>query len=158
MLLTAGKVSALEDGILPGEFDILLSPTSWVTKKQAEKQAKCFEAGECAERKTFYSIECAREDVECLQRKRTLANREWSSFFEDPFSSPILLFAAIFTITPWITLSIKTLRGEGPIGFRSEGDDLDPPPPPSSPPAPASGGGTADDGAESTHGGRPDDS
>ena len=37
-LLSASKASALEDGILPGELDILLSPTSWVTKKQAEKQ------------------------------------------------------------------------------------------------------------------------
>ena len=102
--------------------------TKWNT--QAEKQERCYEAGECAEKQTFYSIECARDDVECLQRKRTLANREWSSFFEDPTSSPILLFAAIFTITPWVTLSIKTATGKGPIGFRSESDQSAMPPSP----------------------------
>lgn len=132
--------------LLPGELDIMVSPSSYLLKKQARKQKECYDAGasrpasrphhpepaprwrplfhtlfatchrlnlvsnltgECYDEKTFYSIECERDDTECLQRKRRLANRELNNFLNDPFSSPVFLLSAVAFATPWISIVTK---------------------------------------------------
>ena len=74
-------------------FDYL-SPTRFAVKKQRQKQQKCYDAGECADTQPYYAIECERNDIECLQRKRRMANQEFQDFFVDPTSSPLLLLAS----------------------------------------------------------------
>lgn len=63
--------------------------------------------GDCLDEKTYYSIECERDDTECLQRKRRLASKEFDNFLTDPLSSPVFLLASIAFATPWISIVTK---------------------------------------------------
>ena len=79
----------------------LLVPTplgiiSYGTKKRAQQQEACYAAGECADRVPYYDMECDRDDVECLARRRSLASKEINGFFADPLSSPTLVVFGLF--------------------------------------------------------------
>lgn len=80
-----------DDGL--NMFDYM-SPVRLAVKKQQQKQEDCYNAGECVDDKPYYAIECQRDDVDCLQRKRRLASQEFKNFSINPTSSPILLLAA----------------------------------------------------------------
>jgi hypothetical protein len=59
---------------------------------------RCYAAGECVDRVPYYQMECARDDAECLARKRRLASKEVLGFVTDPTSSPVLGVFALFLL------------------------------------------------------------
>ncbi|KAL1512059.1 hypothetical protein AB1Y20_005332 [Prymnesium parvum] len=80
----------------------LLSPFGmfrFAAKQQTEQQQACFEAGECVDRVPYYRLECARDDLDCLQRKRRLASEQFDRFSVDPFSQPLYLVCAFFLLS-----------------------------------------------------------
>lgn len=84
-----------------------LSPARFAVKKQRQKQEQCYDAGNCADDKPYYTIECDRGDTECLQRKRRLASQEIKNFSLDPTSSPILLLAASAFVFQWGSAAVR---------------------------------------------------
>eukprot|EP00310_Coccolithus_braarudii_P024060 CAMPEP_0183356844 /NCGR_PEP_ID=MMETSP0164_2-20130417/45227_1 /TAXON_ID=221442 /ORGANISM="Coccolithus pelagicus ssp braarudi, Strain PLY182g" /LENGTH=148 /DNA_ID=CAMNT_0025530347 /DNA_START=42 /DNA_END=488 /DNA_ORIENTATION=- len=87
------------------------SPLRFAVKKQRQKQEQCFEAEECIDTQPYYAIECARDDTECLQRKRRLASQEFNSFKLDPTSSPIFLFATLAFVFQWGAAAVRIGTG-----------------------------------------------
>ena len=71
-------VSALGGGILlvacaqPAR-PIGLTGPALLAKEAAQKQRECYDALECASDVPYYAIVCARDDGDCLERKRRLA-------------------------------------------------------------------------------------
>ena len=49
------------------------------------------DAGECLDEVPYYSLECSRDDVACLERKRRAGSKAVNDFFANPTSSPALL-------------------------------------------------------------------
>mmetsp|Transcript_25156 Transcript_25156/g.51113 ORF Transcript_25156/g.51113 Transcript_25156/m.51113 type:complete len:151 (-) Transcript_25156:235-687(-) len=87
-------------------FDYL-SPLRFAVKKQRQKQEKCYDAEECVDTEPYYAIECARDDTDCLQRKRRLALEELNSFKLDPTSSPIFLLATLAFVFQWGAAAVR---------------------------------------------------
>ena len=102
--LVAQAPAALGDEM--NAFDYL-SPPRLAVKAMQQKQKECFDAGECLDTKPYYAIECDREDVDCLQRKRRLAAQEFSNFRIDPTSSPILLLATGAFVFQWGSAAVR---------------------------------------------------
>ena len=88
-----------------GPFGIL----SFGLKKQAAQQQECYDAGECADRVLYYKIECDRDDVECLARKRRLAASKINGFFDNPTSQPGILVFALFFFAGPISAVVRTI-------------------------------------------------
>ena len=107
--ITMSPVAAADENILPGELDVLISPTRYALKKRREEQQACYDAGDCADATPYYAIECERGDAECLQRKRRLANKEFQNFFANPLSSPILLVFFGGAALQWGSIGAKIL-------------------------------------------------
>jgi hypothetical protein len=107
-----------DDNLLPGELDVLISPTKYALKKRREEQQSCYDAGDCADATPYYAMECDRGDTECLQRKRRLANKEFQNFSNNPLSSPVLLVFFGGAALQWGSIGVKLLyrlfqRGSG---------------------------------------------
>jgi len=94
-----------------------LSPARFAVKKQKQKQEDCYAAGNCADDKPYYAIECQRDDTECLQRKRRLASQEIKRFTVEPTSSPILLLAVSALGFQWGAAALRI--GAGMLKKRS---------------------------------------
>ena len=93
-------------------------------------QEACYEAGECADRVNYYRIECERSDVECLARKRRLANQEVNAFLANPASSPgFLFFVLLLSAGPIaaLTRAVATLATAGSDNGDDDDDDVPPP-------------------------------
>ena len=88
-----------------------LSPTRFAVKKQRQKQEECYDAGACADTTPYYAIECARDDTDCLLRKRRLAAQEINNFSVDPTSSPLLLLAASAVVFQWGSAAVRIGAG-----------------------------------------------
>ena len=88
-----------------------LSPTRFAVKKQRQKQEECYDAGACADTTPYYAIECARDDTDCLSRKRRMASQEISNFAVDPTSSPLLLLAASAVVLQWGSAAVRIGAG-----------------------------------------------
>ena len=78
-------------------------------EKQAAQQQECYDAGECADRVLYYKIECDRDDVECLARKRRLAASKINGFFDNPTSQPGILVFALFFFAGPISAVVRTI-------------------------------------------------
>ena len=107
LVLVPGAAAAYN--ILPGELDVLISPTRYALKKRREGQQSCYDAGDCAESTPYYAIQCERDDTECLQRKRRLANKEFKDFGDNPLSSPILLVFFGGAALQWGSVAVKVV-------------------------------------------------
>ena len=91
---TTRQRAAAEDN-LPAEATFLV-PTplgilSYGLNKQAEEQKACYDAGECLDKVPYYQLECSRDDVACLERKRRMGSKAVTEFFANPLSSPAIL-------------------------------------------------------------------
>ena len=102
--LVAQAPAALGDEM--NAFDYL-SPARLAVKAMQQKPQECYDAGECLDTKPYYAIECDREDVDCLQRKRRLASQEFRNFRIDPTSSPILLLATGAFVFQWGSAAVR---------------------------------------------------
>ena len=91
----------------PLEFFDYLSPTRFAVKKQRQKQQNCYDAGECVDAQPYFAMECDRNDIECLQRKRRMANQELQDFLVDPTSSPLFLLAAGAVVFQWGSAAVR---------------------------------------------------
>ena len=124
----ASAASALDDNLLPGELDFVLSPMQYAVKLRAQQQRECYEALECSDDRPYWQIECDRDDTECLANKRRAASKEWQNFSVDPTSSPVLLFAAGALVFQWGSAALRILRGllrksQGGAGEDESGDE-----------------------------------
>ena len=111
------RISAMHAELSP------LAPLDYALQKQREKQEKCYDDGECADREPYYAIVCDRDDDQCLARKRRLAAQELANFRIDPTSSPVFL---VFATLPLLQWSIAGAR----IAIGIYNRNKPPPPPP----------------------------
>ena len=88
-----------------GPFGIL----SFGLKKQAAQQQECYDAGECADPVLYYKIECERDDLECLARKRRIATSKINGFIDNPTSQPGILVFALFFFAGPIAAVVRTI-------------------------------------------------
>jgi hypothetical protein len=91
---TTQQRASAEDN-LPAEATFLV-PTplgilSYGLNKQAEEQKACYDAGDCLDKVPYYQLECSRDDVACLERKRRMGSKAVTEFFVNPLSSPAIL-------------------------------------------------------------------